>query len=79
MPGELKDPEQSVPFHYDPKYDEAPNQFEPGAVRRCYICNVAGGTFNIVGGRGKKGAALCDQCNDLYNRLSDRLKEYINA
>jgi hypothetical protein len=31
MPGDLRDPEQSIPHHYDPRYDEAPNPFEPGA------------------------------------------------
>jgi len=45
------------------------NQFEPRTVRRCYICNAVGGTFNITGGHGEKGDALCDQCNDLYNDL----------
>ena len=32
MPGDLRDPEQSIPYHYDPRYDEAPNPFEPGAT-----------------------------------------------
>ncbi len=31
MPGDLSDPEQMFPFHYDSRYCEAPNQFEPGA------------------------------------------------
>ncbi|RKY76424.1 hypothetical protein DRQ07_10350 [candidate division KSB1 bacterium] len=31
MPGDLRDPEQTFPFYYDPRYREAPNQFEPGA------------------------------------------------
>ncbi len=31
MPGELKDPEQSIPFHYDPKYDQVPGANQPGA------------------------------------------------
>jgi hypothetical protein len=30
MPGDLKDPEQSVPFFYDPKYEYYPNPFDPG-------------------------------------------------
>ena len=30
MPGELKDPEQSIPFHYDPKYDQPPGMNNPG-------------------------------------------------
>jgi hypothetical protein len=32
MPVELNDPEGMFPFHYDPRYDQAPNPFEPGAV-----------------------------------------------
>ena len=32
MPGDLRDPEQMFPFYYDPRYSEAPNQFEPGAT-----------------------------------------------
>lgn len=31
MPGDLRDPEQTFPFYYDPRYREAPNPFEPGA------------------------------------------------
>jgi len=31
MPGDLRDPEQMFPFYYDSRYNEAPNQFEPGA------------------------------------------------
>jgi hypothetical protein len=31
MPEELTNPEGTFPYHYDPKYDEAPNPFEPGA------------------------------------------------
>ena len=31
MPGDLKDPEQSIPYHYDSRYDTSPNPFEPGA------------------------------------------------
>ena len=32
MPGDLSDPESFMPFYYDPKYDQMPNQFEPGAT-----------------------------------------------
>jgi len=32
MPGDLRDPTQSVPYHYDPKYDRGANPFEPGAT-----------------------------------------------
>ena len=31
MPEDLKNPEGMFPFHYDPRYEEAPNPFEPGA------------------------------------------------
>lgn len=31
MPVELNDPEGMFPFHYDPRYDQAQNPFEPGA------------------------------------------------
>jgi hypothetical protein len=31
MPGDLKDPEQSIPYYYENRYDEAPNPFSPGA------------------------------------------------
>jgi hypothetical protein len=33
MPADLRDPcgEGMFPFRYDQRYDEAPNQFEPGA------------------------------------------------
>jgi len=31
MPGDLRDPEQFQPYHYDNRYDEAPNPFTPGA------------------------------------------------
>jgi len=30
MPGDLRDPEQSIPYHYDPRYDYYPNPFDPG-------------------------------------------------
>lgn len=32
MPGELKDPEQSIPYHYDPRYDQTPGSNGPGAT-----------------------------------------------
>jgi hypothetical protein len=35
MPGDLKDPEQSIPFHYDPKYDQVPGPNGPGADDTC--------------------------------------------
>ena len=31
MPGDLKDPEQSIPYYYDQRFDRAPNPFLPGA------------------------------------------------
>ncbi len=31
MPGDLKDPEQSIPYYYDNRFDQAPNPFMPGA------------------------------------------------
>ena len=31
MPGDLKDPEQSIPYYYENRFDEAPNPFSPGA------------------------------------------------
>jgi len=31
MPGDLKSPEQSVPYHYDTKYELGSNPFEPGS------------------------------------------------
>lgn len=31
MPGDLRDPEQYVPYYYDSLYDQAPNPFDPGA------------------------------------------------
>jgi hypothetical protein len=30
MPGELSDPEQSIPYHYDPRYDAVADPFTPG-------------------------------------------------
>lgn len=48
MPGELKDPEQSVPFYYDPKYDQAPSTFEPGASNiDGYLQSIVGETLGI--------------------------------
>lgn len=32
MPGDLKDPEQSIPFHYDPRYDNTPGTNNPGVI-----------------------------------------------
>lgn len=29
MPGDLKDPEQLIPYHYDPKYDQVPGTNNP--------------------------------------------------
>lgn len=31
MPGDLKDPEQSIPYYYDNRFDMSPNPFLPGA------------------------------------------------
>ena len=31
MPGDLKDPEQSIPFYYENRYDEGANPFNPGS------------------------------------------------
>jgi len=31
MPGDLKDPEQSIPYYYDERFDRSPNPFFPGA------------------------------------------------
>ena len=31
MPGDLKDPEQSIPYYYENRYDEGANPFYPGA------------------------------------------------
>jgi hypothetical protein len=42
MPGDLLDPESFMPFHYDPRYDQARNTFEPGAP------DVDGGIQDIV-------------------------------
>jgi len=65
MPGELKDPEQSIPFHYDPKYDQAPSTFEPGAS------NVNGYLQSIVGEN--LGIRLSPEKLDLLvDELSDK-------
>jgi len=31
MPGDLRDPDQSIPFYYDPRYDTALSVFTPGS------------------------------------------------
>ena len=31
MPGDLKDPEQSIPYYYENRFDEGSNPFSPGA------------------------------------------------
>lgn len=48
MPGDLKDPEQMFPFYYDNRYDEAPNQFEPGSPdMNGYLQSIAFETIGI--------------------------------
>jgi hypothetical protein len=42
VPGDLRDPEQYQPWHYDPKYDATPNMFDPGAPDMAeYLQSVA--------------------------------------
>jgi len=31
VPGDLRDPEQSTGWYYDPKFDATPNMFDPGS------------------------------------------------
>lgn len=49
MPGELKDPEQSVPYHYDPKYDQDPGPNRPGpSGLEGYIQTIIGETYGVI-------------------------------
>ncbi len=64
MPGELSDPEQSIPYHYDKRYDEAPNPFNPGAL------NMDGYLQSI--------AEQC-QCVKLSPETLEKLKERLDS
>ena len=54
MPGELKDPEQSIPYHYDPKYDQVPgpNRLGPSNTEG-YLQSIVGPEFGITLGPDK--------------------------
>jgi len=47
MPGDLSDPTQLYPFHYDPRYEPGKNTFEPGSPNlEGYLQDIA---FQVLG------------------------------
>jgi hypothetical protein len=48
MPGELNDPEQSIPYHYDPKYDNTPTPNGMEVPDSCkYLQSIVGEVLGI--------------------------------
>ncbi len=65
MPGELSDPEQSIPYHYDNRYDKSPNPFVPG------VENMDGYLQSIA--EQEKGVKLCpDKLDELKEKLDGK-------
>lgn len=56
MPGDLKDPEQSIPYYYDNRFDRAPNPFLPGTPNMDgYLQSIAEQSRGIKLSPGKMG------------------------
>jgi hypothetical protein len=64
MPGDLKNPEMSIPYHYDPKYEPGSNTFEARPL----------GIDSII-----QSAARSTNGRPLTKEEMAKVKEYLNG
>lgn len=86
MPGDLKDPEQLYPYHYETKYEPGINQFDTSLDENAYlqtlVDDMGGGklsptTMKALRGTLEGKGVMCRHWDD--PKLRDEIKRFIEA